>query len=192
VYPHPGALLDADVVVAPLQGSPEYVLYRESLEDYTGPVVAARDPYHALASALSHPKRGFTRLIIGVDPGRECGVAVIADGVVVRLEKTPCRSLAPTIIESLDRYPSARAETYIGDGYGFSRAVESMEEAGLAYVIVDESGTTRPSAYAGLFSRVKDRDLLAGLAIALKGAYGSGRLAPQVRGGDRLRGLRDY
>ena len=186
VYPQPGTLIDADVAVAPLPGSPEEALYRESLDSFPGPVIVERNPYTALSRALAHPRPRFSRLIAGVDPGRECGLAVIGDGVVIGLVKVDCGRLADAIMGFQENYPAARTETYIGDGQGFPRAAASMELAGLSYTVVDERGTTRPPAYAGLFSLVKDRDLLAGLAIALKGAYGSGRLTPPLRGAGRL------
>jgi len=181
IYPSPERLVDADVIVAPLPGSPEEPLYRTILDEYPGPIVRERDPHAALSRSLSYPKDRFTRLIIGVDPGRECGIAAIADGIVINLSKRPCNDLAPTVMELAGLYPSARVETYIGDGYGLAAATVSMDEHGLRYVIVDEHGTTRPPSYAGLFSLVRDKDLLAGLAIALKGAYGSGRIAHPLR-----------
>jgi len=181
VYPPPDRLVDADIVVAPLPDSPEEPLYRPVLDEYRGPVVRDRDPHAALSRSLAYPKDMFTRLIIGVDPGRECGVAAIVDGIVIQLSKRPCPDLAPTVRELAALYPSTRVETYIGDGHGLAAATASMDELGLEYVIVDEYGTTRPPSYAGLFSLVRDKDLLAGLAIALKGAYGSGRIAQPLR-----------
>jgi len=181
VYPSPERLVDADIVVAPLPGSPEEPLYRATLDEYKGPVVRERDPHAALSRSLSYPKDRFARLIIGVDPGRDCGVAAIVDGIVISLTRRPCTDLAPTVRELAGLYPSSRVETYIGDGYGLAAAAASMDEHGVEYVIVDEYGTTRPPSYAGLFSLVRDKDLLAGLAIALKGAYGSGRIAQPLR-----------
>ena len=178
--PRPGTLLDADVVVAPLPGSPEEAAYREAIEAYAGPVVEARDPLTAMSLALAFPRERFRRLVVGIDPGSaSCGVAALADRYLVEAARVPCGGLGPWVLGVSRRVPHWRLEVYLGDGPGSGGASESLAVHGIDYYYVDESGTTRrpPLHLGGL---VRDKDILAGAAIALRGAYG-GRLPNTLR-----------
>lgn len=62
-------------------------------------------------------KRSYDKVVIGVDPGKTFGLAVLADGRV--LETVACSSLeetVSTILKTLDRAPAAASMVRIGDG----------------------------------------------------------------------------
>ncbi len=62
-------------------------------------------------------KRSYDRVIIGVDPGKTFGLAVLADGKV--LETLACSSLGETvgvILKTLDRTPAVACTVRVGDG----------------------------------------------------------------------------
>ena len=62
-------------------------------------------------------KRNYDKVVIGVDPGKTFGLAVVADGKV--LETVACSSLEETlntILKTLDRAPAVASMVRIGDG----------------------------------------------------------------------------
>ena len=180
LLPRPESLIDADIVVSPLPGSPEEAAYRSILEAYNGPVVAARDPLTAMSLALAYPRERFRRLVVGIDPGPVgCGVAALADRYLVEAARVPCEGLGSWVRGISGRVPHWRLEVYLGDGPGSSGASESLSGSGLDYYYVDERGTTRRPPIS-LGRLVRDKDILAGAAIALRGAYG-GRLPNTLR-----------
>ncbi|GAB6147966.1 hypothetical protein [Stetteria hydrogenophila] len=173
LLPPPGSRVVADVAVMPLPGSPEWAAYRSTRIDARG-VVSERDPWLALALAVAYPKRGFTRLLVGVDPGGSCGVSAVADGVVIYTGKAPCSQVGGLVSWITSWVPHSRLSVYIGTGPGYPEASLSLEEAGVPYMEADESETSDP-AVPGLARHAwKDRDLRASTLIALLGAYRRG------------------
>ncbi|MFQ5758775.1 MAG: hypothetical protein ACE5IF_03780 [Candidatus Bathyarchaeia archaeon] len=62
-------------------------------------------------------KRSYDKVVIGVDPGKTFGLAILADGTV--LETVACSSLEETvnaILRTLDRAPAVANMVRIGDG----------------------------------------------------------------------------
>lgn len=94
-------------------------------------------------------KRSYEKIVVGVDPGKTCGVAVFGDDRI--LETHNCSGLAETvkvIIDGLERIPASGGVVKIGDGapaythellYSLDKALpqETLIE------IVSESGTSR-------------------------------------------------
>ena len=69
------------------------------------------------AIRVTQGKRSYDKVVIGVDPGKTFGLAVLADGRV--LETVTCSSLEEmvnTIIKTLDRTPAVASIVKIGDG----------------------------------------------------------------------------
>ena len=69
------------------------------------------------AIRVTQGKRSYDRVVIGVDPGKTFGLAVLADGRV--LETVACSSLEETvntILKTLDRAPAVASMVRIGDG----------------------------------------------------------------------------
>ncbi len=178
LLPPPGELIDASIAIAPPPGSPERVLYEEALNDFDGIVISERDPVKALGLALAWPKSAFRRTIAGIDPGRRCGVTVVADDIIVQAYKHPCTSIGRRLATFMEQVPTQAFNIYLGDGPGFAEAAASLAASNLEFAVVDEWGTTKRSLRRGIASYIRDRDLLASLAIALRGAYG-GKGLPQ-------------
>lgn len=176
ILPHWGDYIDADIVILPLEGSPEEKYYAGSLSRYRGPLVYDEDPLRALVYAITYPRRGFNRLVFGVDPGGMCGVASIGDSLVIHASKVDCSLVGPTVKALMESIPAERREVYAGNGHGLARAAASLARCGIAYGIVDETGTSRFKGRRGFNGVVRDRDIIAGIAIALRGAYGVERL----------------
>ncbi len=177
----PNELIDASVVVAPLRGTPEYMVFNNILREYNGGIIWERDPQRALMLALAYPRSRFSRVIFGIDPGKKCGVAGLGDDLLVYASKEPCEAVGSILTNLRLKVPSKNWEVYVGNGHGFLKAIESLENSKIDYVIVDESGTTR-SSRRNLYARgVKDRDIIASMAIALRGAYGVGRVPDRIR-----------
>ncbi len=170
LIPQPGSLPRGDVAVLPEKGSPEHRFYEPMLRRLGIPAVAHRDPLAGLALALSYPRRSLGRLTIGVDPGRKCGLVVIGGPYVVVARKVDCEGIGPAVRSLADRIPNSGVEVLVGDGEGMLRAVESLESEDIVYAIVPENGSTSNPSRGPLESVLRDKDLLASLTIALRGA----------------------
>jgi hypothetical protein len=155
----------ADVVVEPVPGSPEWAAY-SSLPVEARYRVSHPDPLTALSLAITAPRRGFARLLLGVDPGRLCAASIVGDGVIIRAAKMPCPQLGAYARSAASRIPHEVFEAIVGSGPGFADAVLALEGAGVPYRLADESWTTsRP--VLGPARTLRDRDLAAAATIAL-------------------------
>ena len=88
----------------------------------------------------------FPELVIGVDPGKEPGIAVLANGHVIELHRSrDSIECAKTIIEMLDSYCYEASRLKIGDGALESRneILNKVAEAFSIVEIVDEFRTTK-------------------------------------------------
>jgi len=93
-------------------------------------------------------KRGYEKLVIGVDPGKTFGVAIVGDGNV--LDTSSCSSLRETvniILEALDKSSAPMNIIRIGDGAPeyTTELINSLDEALSSEVtleIVSEAGTS--------------------------------------------------
>lgn len=87
-----------------------------------------------------------TRVAIGVDPGRQIGVAALADGAVVATAR--CRSVEEAVNQVrlfLQRHPGKRQVVRIGHGAPTVRDVliHRLHILGVPIEIVDETSTTQ-------------------------------------------------
>ena len=185
---YPLRVVDADVAVLPPPGEPEYNVYTPLLREMGIPVVAERDPLRGLVLALKYPVRSVSRLLFGVDPGGECGVTTIGDGTVIYTFKSPCRSAGARILEVSRRIPHDKMNVYVGDGQGLGEAMHSLVAAGISYSIIEERGSTVEPSHGPLRGVLKDKDLLASLTIALRGAYAWAYYSKELPRADGLRG----
>lgn len=159
----------ADVIVEPLPGSPEWLVYR-SLPRRSTYTIVERDPWRALSLALTAPRRSFERLTVGVDPGRLCAASIVADNLLLRSWKTPCHRLGEEIGGLIGRIPAAEREVVLGSGPGVEEAASSLVAGGITFLVADESWTTSRPALWGILGSLGDRDLVASATIALMGA----------------------
>jgi len=101
------------------------------------------------AIRITQGKPSYEKVVIGVDPGKTYGVAVLGDDNV--LKTTNCSSLDETIgaiLESLGRVPTTVSLVKVGNGapaYA-KELLHSLDEAlprDVAIEIVSEAGTSR-------------------------------------------------
>jgi len=109
------------------------------------------DPETVVSEAIriAQEKPSYEKVVIGVDPGKTYGVAVLGDNNV--LKTTNCSSLEETmsaILEGLGRVPAAVSLVKVGNGapaYA-KELMHSLDEAlprDVAIEIVSEAGTSR-------------------------------------------------
>jgi len=131
------------------------------------------------AIRVAQGKRNYDRVVIGVDPGKTVGIAVLADGNI--LETHACSSLEETkstILKALDKAPATMSTIKIGNGapvyakellYLLDKAVPK----GVVIETVSEAGTSR--FVKGTIHRREARDLMSAMKIAER----KGRVFPR-------------
>jgi len=101
------------------------------------------------AIRIAEGKQSYEKVVIGVDPGKTYGVAVLGDDNV--LKTTNCSSLEETIstiLEGLGRLPTSVSVVKVGNGAPVyaKELLHSLDEAlpeEVAIEIVSEAGTSR-------------------------------------------------
>ena len=172
LFPAPGEPVDADVAVLPPPGSIEDHVYDYSVVR-AGRLVRVEGFRRALFESIAGVRGRFSYVAAGVDPGRECGVSLLGDGVLLDATRLDCQGVGGYIKGLLDDVPHDWYTVFVGDGPGFGDAVESLEAEGLRYVVLEESYTTR--GVLPVYPWVRDKDILASIRIAYKGVYGGDR-----------------
>ena len=118
-------------------------------EDVDGPHVVEAEPdapRRAVEAALAYLRGSDGRTVVGVDPGRKPGIAVLAGDVVVAAFQVPAGDAAAVVRDEVD--DEADAVVRVGDG---ARREGAKVIGGLSDVrveLVDETGTT-PSLGTG-------------------------------------------
>ncbi len=110
-------------------------------------VVAVEDLDRGIARALQllKGKTEWQELLIGVDPGREPGVAVLGDGDVLDTALAPSpEGVRDEIRAAVRTFPAERVRVRVGHGdpTNRNRILNALAEDGLSVEIVDEAGTT--------------------------------------------------
>jgi len=132
-------------------------------DDVDGPHVVAAEPdapRRAVEAALAYLRGGDGRTVVGVDPGRKPGIAVLAGDVVVAAFQVPASDAAAVVRDEVA--DAADAVVRVGDG---ARREGAKVISGLDDVrveLVDETGTT---PYLGTGARGMG-DVLAAVNIA--------------------------
>ncbi len=110
-------------------------------------VVPVDDIDSSIARALQllKGKSEWNELLIGVDPGREPGVAIIGDGDVIdtRIAASP-EAVAFHVRQAVRTFPARDVRVRIGHGdpTNRNRILNALARDGLRVEIVDEAGTT--------------------------------------------------
>lgn len=108
----------------------------------------------------------FRQCVIGVDPGDRPGVAVLADGRIVRLiHASNPEAVRPAVESALQGCPAGRFLLRIGNGAPTcrDRILRALRGLDLTVELVDETRSTPPSGYHGN----AERDTAAATNIAL-------------------------
>lgn len=126
------------------------------VEDTPHPVGKARQLLEGLC---------FNIIVVGVDPGRSPGIAVLACNRVIEVHQTSQRHTCSVIKQIMDRYEDAEVIVRIGSGAGLfsTQLLNQIAELGVAIEVVDEANTT-PHLGRGLSSA---SDIIAAINIAL-------------------------
>ncbi len=99
----------------------------------------------AKAVQILKGKSEWNELLLGVDPGREPGVAIIGDGDVIdtRIAATP-EAVAIHVREAIRTFPAKEVRVRIGHGdpTNRNRILNALAGDRLRVEIVDEAGTT--------------------------------------------------
>jgi hypothetical protein len=113
-----------------------------------GHVVAVDDIDSSIAKALQilKGKVSWSELLVGVDPGREPGVAIIGDGDVIdaRTAASP-EAVAFHVRQAMRTFPAKEVRVRVGHGdpTNRNRVLNALSRERLRVEIVDEAGTTR-------------------------------------------------
>ncbi len=170
--------MDVKVVLTTKQERPQ-IEHRNVLE-----YVEGSNPAGIVDEAIriTKGKREYERLVVGVDPGLNFGIAVFGDGGLI--EATSCTSpdeAVNVIGEILGRIPATHTIIRIGNGAP-SYAEElwaNLNEVLPSNVIVEsvsEEGTSRP------FGRISNRRGRRDVSSAIRIGQRQGRVLPRRKG----------
>jgi hypothetical protein len=173
--PHDRIPVDVKLVLTTPNEAPEIthdnvLLYRED-----------GDPADIVDEALRivRGKRTYDSLVIGIDPGRTFGVAVLGDGSI--LETKECTSLTATVNDVCDvlaRTPTTQAIVRIGSGApsyadALRQQLNSMLPAQVAIESVSEEGTSQ------LLGQTSHRRGKRDISSAIRIGQRQGRVVPR-------------
>lgn len=133
------------------------------------------------AILVIHKKKRYEKVIIGVDPGKTVGVAIIGDGKT--LETVRCSSsneIVNTVFKALDQVPATIYVVKIGDGAPLyaKELIQLLDETLPVEVIIEivpEVGTSQ------LDSKITHRREFIDVVSAKKIAQRKGRVFPRRR-----------
>lgn len=112
-------------------------------------VVDEIDASVAKAIQILKGKLSWNELLIGIDPGREPGVAIIGDGEVIdtRIAASP-EAVAFHVRQAIRMFPADETSVRIGHGdpTNRNRILNALARDRLRVEIVDEAGTTHRTA----------------------------------------------
>ncbi|MBW6517206.1 MAG: hypothetical protein K0A89_01705 [ANME-2 cluster archaeon] len=122
------------------------------------------------ALQMLNSKNGKGQIIIGIDPGKIPGVAVLKDDMVIAIYRIPPRQVLGVVKQVLENYPPENSIVRIGHGARLVSAhlSNSLLDLGVRVELVDETGTT-PAMGRGVHGS-EISDIIAAINIArLKG-----------------------
>ena len=134
--------------------------YAESFPGHQTVVAEPDEPRRAIDAALAILRGGGGRTIVGVDPGKKPGIAVLAGEMVVAAFQVPLTDAVEVIQEEVA--DAVDPVVRVGDGSRLESAKLVNELEDVRVELVDETGTT---PYLGTGSRGMG-DVLAAVNIA--------------------------
>lgn len=111
-------------------------------------------------------KDNFSRIIIGIDPGKYPGIAVVGDNKTLSVHHVPVREVSPLVERIMREYDGKNILVRIGHGARLvrSRLINELLDLGLRVEMVNETGTT-PHLGKGMCGQVVS-DIIAATNIA--------------------------
>lgn len=109
-------------------------------------IVVAKKPRAAIDKAMQllHGKRRYGQIIIGIDPGKRPGIAVLGDNMVIAVHQTSANEVCETVKQIVNEHIAEQYTIRVGHGARLIRTqiVNSLIDLGLRIELVDENGTT--------------------------------------------------
>jgi hypothetical protein len=137
----------------------------EQIDFNRGRMILAEETSNPVAKARQMLEGGsFKGVIVGIDPGKTPGIAVVADNRVVEVYKTSQRETCSVVRQIIENYGRQKVLVRIGGGAGLHSVHLLNQIAEFAAVeVVDETHTT-PHVGKGLNNTA---DIIAAINIAL-------------------------
>ena len=134
------------------------------LEDKTNPESVLDE-----ALLIISGKKQYSEVVIGVDPGETCGIAILCDNKVLETTTTTMENAATIVMKNLKRFPAEKKIVRIGDGNSVKstnllRSLVLYLQEDTTLELVREAGTSRISNKS--FNRRVLRDSLSAIKIA--------------------------
>ena len=134
------------------------------LEDKTNPESILDE-----AQLIINGKKQYSEVVIGVDPGETCGIAILCDNKVLETMTTTMENAATLVMKNLKRFPAEKKIVRIGDGNpvkstNLLRSLVLYLQEDTTLELVREAGTSRISNKS--FNRRVLRDSLSAIKIA--------------------------
>lgn len=127
------------------------------------------DPHGTIDRAINALRgngQHFDRLVIGIDPGRRPGVAVLHGDMVIAVHQVGVTEVEPLLRKLAHEYHASISTVRIGSGARLMTAqiINTLLEGGFRLELVDETGTT---PYVGKDIHTSQvRDIIAAINIA--------------------------
>jgi hypothetical protein len=108
-------------------------------------------------------KQGYEKIVVGVDPGNSCGIAILGDNKVVETKTaSSIQEAANLIVESVKRFPAETKIVRVGDGTpeytsDLVSLLDGLLPQEILVEIVKEAGTSRLPRKSVNRRRLKDK-----------------------------------
>ncbi len=114
-------------------------------------------------------KQQYSKVVIGVDPGETCGIAILCDNKVLETMTTTMDTVASLVIKNLKRFPAEKKLVRVGDGNpantkNLLKSLCIYLQEDITLELVREAGTSRISNKS--FNRRVLRDSVSAIKIA--------------------------
>jgi hypothetical protein len=134
-----------------------------------GPVVIYDEPASTVSRAIGAERRSLPAgaiIIIGIDPGRRPGVAVLSGDMVIAVHQVSVTEVEPLVRKIQRDYRATSVLVRIGNGARLitTQIINSLLQAGFRVELVDETGTT-PHIGKDVHTNTV-RDIIAAINIA--------------------------
>ncbi len=133
-----------------------------------GPIVIYDEPAPTVSQAIGAERRALPAgvIIVGIDPGRRPGVAVLSGDMVIAVHQVSVTEVEPLVRKIQRDYRPTSILVRIGNGARLitTQIINSLLQAGFRVELVDETGTT-PHIGKDVHTNTV-RDIIAAINIA--------------------------
>jgi hypothetical protein len=121
-------------------------------------------------------KQGYKRIVVGVDPGKTCGIAILGDNKVLEtVTASNIEDAVRLIVDSLKRFPAEVSVVRVGDGTPeYTTTLLHLLDAGLPEDVLVE--VVREAGTSQLANKSVNRRVLSDAISAIKIAGRNGRV----------------